>query len=44
MGVVVLGCSSSSVAVLVVVTASDMALPGIAIIIGMGAELVVGGW
>jgi len=43
-GVVVLGCSSSSVAILVVVTANDMALPGVAIIVGVGAELVVGGW
>jgi len=42
-GVVILGCSSLSAAVLVVVTASDMALPGVAIIVGMGAELVVGG-
>ena len=42
-GVVILGCSSLSAAILVVVTASDMALPGVAIIVGMGAELVVGG-
>ena len=44
MGVVVLGCSSSSAAVLVVITVSDVALPGVAIVVGMGAELVVGGW
>ena len=43
MGVVILGRSSSSAAVLVVVTASDVALPGVAIVVGMGAELVVGG-
>jgi len=42
-GVVVLGHSSSSAAVLVVVTASDVALPGVAVIVGMGVELVVGG-
>jgi len=41
-GVVVLGRSSSSAAILVVVTASDMA-PGVAVVIGMGVELVVGG-
>ena len=44
MGVVVLGHSSSSAAVLVVVMASDMALPGVATVVGVGAELVVGGW
>jgi len=38
-GVVVLGRSSLSAAVLVVVTASDMAFPGVAIVVG----LVVGG-
>ena len=43
MGVVVLGHSSSSAAILVVVMASDMTLPGVAIVVGMGAELVVGG-
>ena len=43
MGVVVLGCSSSSAAILVVVMASDVALPGVAVVIGMGVELVVGG-
>ena len=42
MGVVVLGHSSSSAAILVVVTASDMA-PGVAVVVGVGAELVVGG-
>ena len=43
-GVVVLGRSSSSAAILVVVTASDVALPGVAVVVGMGVELVVGGW
>jgi len=42
-GVIILGHSSSSAAVLVVVTVSDMALPGVAVVVGMGAELVVGG-
>jgi len=42
-GVVDLGHSLSSAAVLVVVTASDVALPGVAIVIGVGVELVVGG-
>jgi len=39
-----LGQTLSSAAVLVVVTASNVALPGVAVIVGMGAELVVGGW
>jgi len=30
-------------AFLVVTTVSDMALPGVAIVVGMGVELVVGG-
>jgi len=38
-----LGCSSLSVAILVVIGASDVALPGVAIIIGVCVELVVGG-
>jgi len=42
-GVVILGHSSLSAAVLVVVTVSDVVLPGVAVIVGMGAELVVGG-
>ena len=42
MGVVVRR-SSSSVAILVVVMASDVVLPGVAVVIGVGAELVVGG-
>ena len=44
MGVVILGHSSSSAAVLVVIMVSDVALPGVAIVIGVGAELAVGGW
>jgi len=41
-GVVVLGHSSLSAAILVVVMASDVA-PGVAVVIGVGVELVVGG-
>jgi len=42
-GVVFLGCSLSSAAILVVIMVSDVTLPGVAVVIGMGAELVVGG-